>query len=353
MNATNLSRMTGAPMIGTPAGDVAPGELRTLGTRRSILAAARELLRAEGHQSFSMEGVAALAGVTRRTVCNLFPGRDSLYCASRADLLREFEHLLPLDGAGSGALRTDLEDFGRRALAALATNAHRELLASVRRDAAMSWLAGFYQDRVEQPLCRLLEEILARHAPDSASGHCTAQAASGVALLRAATGETDAPTLGPHEFAWLVAARLGASDPEGTIEEPPPADAESAKTSLQPERRPMIRRGAVAITFDPVDVRWNGVRVALSPLEGQLFALVAQRGRVPWADIDRLLDVRHSRTNSREVLIFRLRRKFAEIGAGDPLETVRGWGLRFRTEPDARGSRTLWIGVSEADAADR
>ena len=111
----------------------------------------------------------------------------------------------------------------------------------------------------------------------------------------------------------------------------------------------MIHRGAVTITFDPIDVRWNGIRVALSPLEGQLFALVARRGRVPWAEIDRALDVQAAQTNSREVLVFRLRRKFADIGAGDPLETVRGWGLRFRTEPDMRGSRTLWIGVSEAD----
>jgi DNA-binding response OmpR family regulator len=117
------------------------------------------------------------------------------------------------------------------------------------------------------------------------------------------------------------------------------------------ERRPMIRRGAVTITFDPVDVRWNGIRVALSPLEGILFALVARRGRVPWAEIDSVLDARHARTNTREVLLFRLRRKFADIGAGDPLETVRGWGLRFRVEPDTRGSRTLWIGVSEAEDA--
>jgi hypothetical protein len=72
---------------------------------------------------------------------------------------------------------------------------------------------------------------------------------------------------------------------------------------------------------------------------------------VPWAEIDSVLDARHARTNTREVLLFRLRRKFADIGAGDPLETVRGWGLRFRVEPDTRGSRTLWIGVSEAEDA--
>lgn len=352
MNATSLSRLTGTPGISPPIG-TPPGETRTLVSRRSILAAARELLRAEGYQSFSMEGVATLAGVTRRTVYNLFPGRDSLYRASRAELLREFEHLLPLDSGKSGALRSDLEDFGRRALAALDSSAHRELLGSVRRDAAMNWLAGFYQERVDQPLCRVLEAVLARHATDRGSGCCAAQAAAGIALLRAATVEAGAPTLGANEFAWIVAARLGAAAPEGRIEQvqESPAGEPAISTAPEPERRPMIHRGAVTITFDPIDVRWNGIRVGLSPLEGQLFALVARRGRVPWAEIDRALDVQQAHTNSREVLIFRLRRKFADIGAGDPLETVRGWGLRFRTEPDTRGSRTLWIGVSEADDA--
>ena len=350
MNATSLSRFTGAPGTGTPAG-TASGEVRTLVSRRSILAAARELLRDEGYQSFSMEGVATLAGVTRRTVYNLFPSRDSLYRASRAELLREFEHLLPLEAGKSGALRTDLEDFGRRALAALDSAAHRELLGSVRRDVAIGWLAGFYQERVDQPLCRVLEELLERHAIDRDTGCSAAQAAGGIALLRAATVETGAPTLGANEFAWIVAARLGAGEPEERVEQVQgsPGGEPAISAAPEPERRPMIHRGAVTITFDPIDVRWNGIRVGLSPLEGQLFALVARRGRVPWAEIDRALDVQQAHTNSREVLIFRLRRKFADIGAGDPLETVRGWGLRFRTEPDTRGSRTLWIGVSETD----
>lgn len=358
MNATSLSRFTGATApIGPSIGNATTGDLRTLVSRRSILGAARALLREEGHRTFSMEAVAGLSGVTRRTVYNLFPGRDALYQASRAELLREFEPLLPRDLAGSGSLREDLEAFGRTALAALGTDAHRELLGSVRRDAGVAWLTEFYRERVELPLCRALEEVLMRHPGGDDAAARAGHAASSIALLRAAVSEGDAPVaLGAHEFAWVVAARLGAPDRESPVmESAGPAGSGPAPEPLaapaDTERRPMLRRGAVTITYDPIDVRWNGIRVALSPLEGQLFALVARRGRVPWDEIDRVLDARHARTNTREVLVFRLRRKFADIGAGDPLETVRGWGLRFRVEPDTRGSRTLWIGVSEEDSA--
>ena len=367
MNPTSLSSFSSMiAQIGTPNGKITTGELRTLVSRRNILGAARALLRDEGYRTFSMEAVASLSGVTRRTIYNLFPDRDALYRASRADLLREFEPMLPREVAPCGHLRDDLEAFGREALAALATDAHRELLGSVRRDTGMVWLTGFYSERVEQPLCQALEEVLMRYPGGDDSAARAGHAACSVALLRAAVNEgavseRDAPVaLGANEFAWIVAARLGASErdalPDPAIMDSvgPAGDghgAEAIAAPADPERRPMIRRGAVTITFDPIDVRWNGIRVALSPLEGQLFALVARRGRVPWAEIDTVLDARHARTNTREVLLFRLRRKFADIGAGDPLETVRGWGLRFRVEPDTRGSRTLWIGVSEAEDA--
>ena len=364
MNATSLSRFSGAAPIGAIDSD-ATGDLRTLVSRRGILGAARALLRDEGYRTFSMEAVASLSGVTRRTVYNLFPDRDALYRASRAELLRAFEPLLPREVTHYGHLRDDLEAFGRDALAALATDAHRELLGSVRRDAGMAWLAGFYRERVEQPLCRALEDVLTRYPGGDDAVARASHAAGSVALLRAAVNEGDAPVaLDAHEFAWIVAARLGASDGDALSQSPITESVGPAGCGPAPElmpnvpgvpadteRRPMIRRGAVTITFDPVDVRWNGIRVALSPLEGQLFALVARRGRVPWDEIDSVLDARHARTNTREVLLFRLRRKFADIGAGDPLETVRGWGLRFRVEPDTRGSRTLWIGVSEAEDA--
>lgn len=112
-------------------------------------------------------------------------------------------------------------------------------------------------------------------------------------------------------------------------------------------RRPLIVRGAITVTFDPVDVTWNGIRVALSPLEANLFALVARRGRVSWADLDRTLIACGARVRSRNVLTCRLRHKFLDIGAANPLQTIRGWGLKFRIEPSVTGSRTIWIGRSE------
>lgn len=112
-------------------------------------------------------------------------------------------------------------------------------------------------------------------------------------------------------------------------------------------RRPLIARGAITLTFDPIDISWNGIRVALSPLEAHVFALVARRGRVSWDDVDQALIACGAKPGSREVLIFRIRRKFLDIGAADPLQTVRGWGLKFRVEPSITGSRTIWIGRSE------
>jgi len=79
-----------------------------------------------------------------------------------------------------------------------------------------------------------------------------------------------------------------------------------------------------------------------------------RRGCAPWAEIDSVLDARHARTNSREVLLFRLRRKFAEIGAGDPRETVRGWAFgsaasRTRADPGLCGSASARLKTLRVD----
>lgn len=112
-------------------------------------------------------------------------------------------------------------------------------------------------------------------------------------------------------------------------------------------RRPLIVRGAITVTFDPIEITWNGIRVALSPLEAHVFALVARRGRVSWADVNQALIACGAGVRSRDVLTCRLRHKFLDIGAADPLQTIRGWGLKFRVEPGITGSRTIWIGCSE------
>ena len=103
------------------------------------------------------------------------------------------------------------------------------------------------------------------------------------------------------------------------------------------------------MTTEPIDVRWNGRPVALSPIEGALLALLIRRTRLTWDEANALLTDYGCCVDSRDVLIHRVRRKFADVGAADPVETVRGWGIRFRTEADLGGSSAFWIGGSAAE----
>jgi len=113
------------------------------------------------------------------------------------------------------------------------------------------------------------------------------------------------------------------------------------------KRRPLVKRGALVTTFDPPQFLWNGKRVPLSPLEADIMALLVVRGRASWEELGRLFERRSARISSLEVLVYRIRRKFAAIGASDPIDTIRGWGLRIQVDTDTQGSRTLWIGASE------
>lgn len=115
------------------------------------------------------------------------------------------------------------------------------------------------------------------------------------------------------------------------------------------ERRPLLKRGAVSATFDPIELRWNGLRVPLSPLEATLLVALLRRTRLRWHEAEEVLARHGGGIESRDVLIHRIRRKFREVGARDPIETLRGWGIRFRAEADSQGSQALWIGASEDD----
>ncbi|WP_326525681.1 winged helix-turn-helix domain-containing protein [Sphingomonas sp.] len=110
-----------------------------------------------------------------------------------------------------------------------------------------------------------------------------------------------------------------------------------------------MKRGAVTMTFDPLEFRWNGQRVALSPIEAELLGALMRRSRLSWEDTNAVLAANGCCVESRDVLIHRIRRKFAEVGAADPIETLRGWGIRFRTERDRDGSTAFWIGATEGE----
>ncbi|MBM3928722.1 MAG: winged helix-turn-helix transcriptional regulator [Sphingomonadales bacterium] len=122
--------------------------------------------------------------------------------------------------------------------------------------------------------------------------------------------------------------------------------------ALRPDltRRPLVKRGAVSMTLDPVEFRWNDARIALSRVEAALLAALMRRSRLNWDATSAVLIDAGSGPDSRDVLIHRIRRKFADVGAADPIETIRGWGIRFRSEPDRTGSTAFWIGASEAGA---
>jgi DNA-binding response OmpR family regulator len=115
------------------------------------------------------------------------------------------------------------------------------------------------------------------------------------------------------------------------------------------ERRPLVKRGAVTMSIDPVEIHWNAERVPLSPIEATLLGALIRRSRMRWDDVHVLLAEHGCSSDSRDVLIHRIRRKFESVGARDPIETLRGWGIRFRAEADAEGSTAFWIGVREGD----
>jgi len=115
--------------------------------------------------------------------------------------------------------------------------------------------------------------------------------------------------------------------------------------------RLVIKRGALAFLPEPPEIRWNGVTLRLSPLETGILSLLVRRGRASWDDVDATIVVLGGNPRNREIFIHRIRAKFATIGAADPVETVRGWGLRLRVERDLFGSTTTWIGARE-DAID-
>ncbi len=121
----------------------------------------------------------------------------------------------------------------------------------------------------------------------------------------------------------------------------------SSPSAAEESRRPLIKRGALTATFDPIEICWNGRRVPLSPMEAVIVAHLIKRERARWADIRQVLVDHGAGGDTCEVLVFRIRRKFAALGASDPIDTIRGWGLRLRVERDARGSRSLWIGATE------
>lgn len=130
-------------------------------SRATVLGAARDVLKTASFKSFSMEQVAHRAGVTRRTVYNLFVAKDDLYRASRASLLHDLSasvvDAIPSDMPLVDGLRYFLEGVHEL----FRDPRHQELLESIDRDGAeLDWLVADYRRYIRAPIVRTCENYV-------------------------------------------------------------------------------------------------------------------------------------------------------------------------------------------------
>ena len=98
-----------------------------------------------------------------------------------------------------------------------------------------------------------------------------------------------------------------------------------------PERM-SLRHGPLEILYDPLEFYVGKRRVGLTPLEGAIVELVVRRGRASSQVVAELFEREKASLASLNVHLHRLRRKFFDAGIANPIETVRGWGLKMRVE---------------------
>jgi len=115
------------------------------------------------------------------------------------------------------------------------------------------------------------------------------------------------------------------------------ADYERARDrhSGAPERV-SIRRGDLVMLYDPLEFYSGSRRIGLSPLEGAILELLVTQGRASAGMLNELFEKEGGSVRSMDVHVHRIRRKFGSVGAADPIETVRGWGLKLRIAGEMR-----------------
>jgi len=96
--------------------------------------------------------------------------------------------------------------------------------------------------------------------------------------------------------------------------------------------RVMLRHAALTVTYDPLEFHVGGQEIMLAPMESAILELLARRGRASAAMLAEMFEREGGSVRTLDVLVHRIRQKFAAKGAGDPIQTVRGWGLKLRTE---------------------
>jgi TetR/AcrR family transcriptional repressor of mexJK operon len=136
---------------------------RVVRSRAAVVDAARTLFLREGFSGATIEDIAALAGVTKRTVYNNYADKEALFVQIVEDIIgyagafaREFDEALgaPITAAN---LRTNLDEIGRRLAFAIlqpSVIAVRRLLIAEARNLPV--LAKDYYDRVPAQVLNVL-----------------------------------------------------------------------------------------------------------------------------------------------------------------------------------------------------
>lgn len=88
--------------------------------RKAILEAAADQFRAQGFEATSMDKIAALAGVSKRTVYNHFPSKDELFAETLVQLFHGSSAVLDIPYRGDLPLRTQLTALVQAKVATLA-----------------------------------------------------------------------------------------------------------------------------------------------------------------------------------------------------------------------------------------
>ena len=88
--------------------------------RLAILTAAAEQFRSQGFEASSMDKIAALAGISKRTVYNHFPSKDDLFTETLVQLFDSSAAVHELAYRAEAPLRTQLTELIRLKVATLA-----------------------------------------------------------------------------------------------------------------------------------------------------------------------------------------------------------------------------------------
>ncbi|MCD7097688.1 TetR/AcrR family transcriptional regulator [Stenotrophomonas sp. MMGLT7] len=138
-----------------------PGRPKDLGKRAAILSAAKSLFMEQGYAGASMDGIAAMAGVSKLTVYSHFGDKETLFSEA---IRAQCQEMMPDDlfeHEFEGPLRDQLVGIGQAFFAMISSEAaiatHRMMLAPDIGDSfvrQMFWEAG--PQRIQQALADFL-----------------------------------------------------------------------------------------------------------------------------------------------------------------------------------------------------